>query len=242
MKNIIILILPLIFNQYSFAQIDTFSNEKLKKEYYNKIVLLKEKREVILNDSLVSTSDFKNIITLKTNEYNAVMEITDSIQRKRLMNERIEDLDFLTTNILNKELMSEYFRGNILDVNLYKNRIDSLNYINGLEKCVNCAIWREVKFIVLKVENNKIHTLKCVDVKYKKIGFQRKKLREQNINSFPCSKTLILSLNGNYGQNIVEVIYNKRKYRREFTIGVGKSENDVYELQFVLDENYLVHD
>lgn len=233
----------MIFGQKSFAQrINSFSSEKLKKEYYKKIIFLKEKQEFILNDSVVSNSNLKNIVTLKINEYNSVIEISDTIQRNKLMIEKINDFDFFVKNISNKELMSVYLKGNVLDVNLYSNRIDSLNYINGLEKCVSCAIWRKVKFVVLKIENNKIDTLKCANIKYKKIGFQGRKIREDNFISFPCSKTETLSLNGNYGQNIVEVFYDKKKYRREFSIGLGKSENDVYQLPFVLDEKYLIND
>jgi hypothetical protein len=242
MRTIITILFLFICLNHSFAQVDARSSVKLKNIYYDKINSLKENRTNVLKDSIISNAELKNIITLKTNEYNAISEIADSTQRKRLMNERIQDLDYFVKNTSNKKLVSAYLKSNVSDVKLYSHRIDSVNSINGLEGCASCAIWRNVRFFVLTVKNNKLDTINCATVNYKKFGFQGRKLTEANFETFPCSKTVILSLNGNYGRNVIEVYFNKKKYQKEFAINAGKSEDDVYMLSFVLDEKYLVND
>lgn len=241
MKEITTIVLVFILGS-SYAQKDTLSNEYINGIYHDRINFLKENKTRILTDSTISNKDFKNIITLKTNEFNAILTIKDTTQRKRLINEKIRDLDLFIENSYNEKIVSEYLVSNLSNVKLYYNRIDSINRINGIEGCLTCPIWRKVNFLVLNIRHYKIDTIICAIVNYKKIGFRGTQVSDEKFEAFPCSKEIVLSLNGSYGQNIIEVSFNKKKYRKDFILTEGKSENDIYILPFVLDDKFLVND
>jgi hypothetical protein len=243
MKNIVVIIIFLTFSTCIFAQSDNISNIKLQELYFSKLDFFMEKKFNILHDSITTNKDFKNIVLLKQNKYNVISEINDSLEKKRLLIEEVRDLESFKENYSDKNFREAYLESNLRDVEIYSQRMDSLNSISGLETCAKCAIARKVKFIVVKIENNKIDTINCVKLNYIKIGFKNRKLsKKEDLESSPCTQTKVLSLNGYDGAYLIETYFDGKKYRKTFRINMGMSESDIFILSFPLDKTYLVYD
>lgn len=211
--------------------------------YDDNLDFLYSKREVLIKDFQYSKEDIKNMLTLKQNKQRFANTITDSISKKRLLIEEIKDLLLFKQNFTEKEFVKLYLEANTNDVKRYLEILDTLNLINGLEKCKKCPLARDVEFIVYKrYQNGKIDTLKCQSAKYMKINFRGDTLSKTSFDTYSCNALLKnLSLTGAYSKNIIEIEYreNKKtnKIAKPFVLYPGKSENDILAVPIIIDEN-----
>jgi len=243
MKYYLALFLLLSLNSASTAQdLKSLNARDLKSAYFDNLSFLMNKKEIFEKGYKFSLPEVKSIIILRQNKYGLITQITDSISRKRLMLEEVEDLVSLKQNFDDSAFVKKYLQANLTDVQLYKRNTDSLQLVNGLESCTKCAISRNVEFVVLKVKNNKIDTLKCVSAKYMKKGFRDIPLSSTSFNSYPCNTLLKnLSLTGAYSKSIIEIYFKDNsqkltKLTKEFVVIAGKSENDVLTVPIIINE------
>lgn len=243
MKNCLALFLLLLLNFSVTAQdFKSLNTKDLKATYFNHLSFLMNKKEILEKGYKFTLPEVKSIITLRQNKYVLITQIADSISRKRLMLEEVEDLVNLKQNFGDSAFVKNYVQANLTDVELYKRNTDSLKLVSGLESCTKCAISRNVKIVVLKVKNNKIDTINCVSAKYMKIGFMNIPLSTIPFESYPCYKLLKnLSLTGAYSKSIIEIYYKDSsqkliKLTKEFALIAGKSENDILTVPIIINE------